>query len=42
VTTFSLFFTMPEDVEVAERVHLIAPKHLVGTLVEDKPDDKIV
>jgi signal transduction histidine kinase len=39
-TTFSLFFPLPEGTEVVERVHLVAPKRLVGQLVDaDKTDD---
>jgi two-component system cell cycle sensor histidine kinase/response regulator CckA len=36
-TTFSLFFPLPESVDVVERVHLVAPKRLVGQLVD--PDE---
>ena len=38
-TTCSLFFPMPEGVEVGERVHLIAPRHLVGELAEAEEAD---
>jgi signal transduction histidine kinase len=41
--TFSLFFPLPEGVDVAERVHLIAPKHLVGAPTEsDTATDYVV
>ena len=42
-TTFSLFFPLPEGTEVVERVHLVAPKRLVGQMVDaDKTDDDSV
>lgn len=36
-TTFSLFFPMPAGALVAERVHLVAPKRLLGKVAEAKP-----
>ena len=39
-TTFSLFFPLPEGTEVVDRVHLVAPKRLVGQLADpDKTDE---
>jgi signal transduction histidine kinase len=39
-TTFSLFFPLPEGIQVVDRVHLVAPKRLVGELVDtDKAGD---
>ncbi len=41
-TTFSLFFPLSDAVAIPERIHLVAPMHLVGKVADSQMAENYV